>query len=448
MKKEFLNLRKVGELLATRGAGEDDPNYQLAKDLDEDITKALDGLTEKTKEEIRKAIEEKMGVALKEAADKVAEDGKKAAEEVEKAAEEARKMLEAAKRAARQLNGRAGKALFSEIREKMPQIREACQGNGAKPVEIRLAMRAPAMMTLADFAQKVGTDGTIPYGMEYDDTFYELRHPEDFILDIIGATQVGKVNNKTYRGVLTEEGMAAVTVEGGLKPLVSWTFGDTTVLRKKTTAHVELTDEVADEGELYNLIRHLLETKLIRDWKADVTDWFEDNASTYLGSNPLSDTMTVPTNAAAINAAALQLQSLGYEPDTLYVNPGDMAVDRFLQNDSGSFIYPLDLTGDLVKFAKVRESFAVPAGKFLIADSSMIDAVYTGVILKIGWINDQLIHNEQTIVAEVYWRIGFRNGEKQCAIWGDFATIKADLKKAATPTPSDPEKPESGETGK
>lgn len=436
MEKKFMNLRKVGELLAKRNAGEDDPNYQLAKDLDEDISKALDGLAEKTKEEIRKAIEDKMGVALKEAADKVAEDAKKASEEVEKAAEEARKMLDGAKRAAQALNSRGGKALMIAIREKMPQIREALQASGNKLAELKISLRAPAMLTSGDFALKVGSDGSIPFGMEFDDTFYELRYPENFILEIIGAVRVEKVRDLTTRGVLTEEGMAAVTAEGGLKPLVSWTFGSNTMLKQKTTAHVELTDEVVDEGELYGLIRYLLESKLIRDWQSDIMDWFEDNASTYLGSNPLSDSMVKPTNAAAINAAALQLQSLGYEPNTLYVNPGDMAVDRFLQNDSGSFIYPIDLTGDLVKFAKVRQSFAVPAGKFLLADTSVIDCKYEGVTIKVGWINDQLIHNEQTIVAEVFWRLGFRNGEKNGALWGDFATIKADLQKAAAPAPA------------
>lgn len=437
MKKEFLNLRKVGELLAKRNAGEDDPNYQLAKDLDEDISKALDGLSERTKEEVRKAIEEKMGVALKEAADKATEDAKKVADEVEKAAEEARKMLDGAKRAAQALNSRTGVALMAALREKMPQIREALKTSRHEPVEMKLSLRAPAMLTSANFALQVGTDGLIPWGMEIDDTFYELRYPENFILDVIGAVRVSKVRDLTTRAVLTEEGMAAITEEGGLKPLVSWTFGSATMNKKKTTAHVELTDEVADEGELYGLIRHLLEGKLIRDWQSDIMDWFEDNASTYLGNNPLSDSMVLPTNAAAINAAALQLQALGYEPNTLYVNPGDMAVDRFLQNESGSFIYPLDLTGDLVKFAKVRQSFAVPAGKFLIADTSVIDCKYDGVTIKVGWINDQLIHNEQTMVAEVFWRLGFRNGEKNGALWGDFATIKADLKKTAA-TPAQP----------
>ena len=355
---------------------------------------------------------------------------------MEKAADEARQMLEGAKRAAQALNSRQGKALMQALREQMPQIREALRNSKGEPVTMKLALRAPAMLTSANFALQVGTDGTLPWGREFDDTFYELRYPENFILDVIGAVRVSKVRDLTMRGVLTEEGMAAVTEEGGLKPLVSWTFGSTTMMKKKTAAHVEMTDEVADEGELYGLIRHLLEGKLIRDWQADIMDWFEDNASTYLGNNPLSDSMTLPTNAAAINAAALQLQALGYEPNTLYVNPGDMAVDRFLQNESGSFIYPLDMTDGLVKFAKVRQSFAVPAGKFLLADTSVIDCKYDGVTIKVGWINDQLIHNEQTMVAEVYWRLGFRNGEKNGALWGDFATIKADLKKAATPAPT------------
>ena len=74
MKHEFKNLRTVAALLAKRAAGEDDPSYQLAVDLDKDISEALRGLTEKTAETSRGIIEDKMGVVLKEAADKAAED--------------------------------------------------------------------------------------------------------------------------------------------------------------------------------------------------------------------------------------------------------------------------------------------------------------------------------------------------------------------------------------
>ncbi|MCM1555803.1 MAG: hypothetical protein NC048_09985 [Bacteroides sp.] len=442
MNYKFRHLRTLGAMLEQRAAGEDDPNYKLAKEIDEAIAEAVDGLTDRAKDEITKVIEEKMGVALKEAAEKAGEkageEAEKAADDVKKAADEARAMLETAKRVASRMNTRACNVLRSEIHKNFEQIRSALRNSGTKPVEMDFSLRAPAMMTLADFATQAGQDGVLPYGMEFDDTVYEIRHPEDFILDVIGATQVAFVRDITYRGVATEEGMAEVVAEGGLKPMVSWTFKNNTASKQKTAAYVTLTDEVADEGELYNLVKYLLENKLLRDWKADVMGFFEDNSGTYLGSNALSGSMVKPTNAAAINAAALQLQNLGYEPDTLYVNPGDMAVDRFMQNDSGNFIYPLDLKGELVKFAKIRESYAVPAGKFFIADSSMISAVYTAVKLKAGWINDQLIHNTSTLVAELYWRVNYRNNEKNAGLWGDFATIKADLltKEAAAANPA------------
>lgn len=427
MKKKFRVLRDLGKKIEAREINDEDA-VKLAEELDESLAGALDEHTGALRDEIKTIIEEKINAALSGSA-AATEEAKK---EVDEVAEEVRKALADIK-ARDSRRGEIRRQLRAMLDKNFDQIREAF--HGGKAVELKFGLRDAAMMTTANFAYTLGTgDGaaTLAPGTVISDEIHELKYPENFIIDAIGGRQVRFVSNLVDRGIDTEEGAATVVPEGGLKPLISFTTKTNTYTKRKIAGHIEYTDELREaEGErLYNLILDLLERKVLRDYQKLTMDWLEANASTYLGNNPLSDSMVVPTNNAAFEAAALQLQALGYSPDVLYLNPADEAADKYMQNAGGSFIN--NDRPDLLPL-RVYRSYAVPRGKFFLLDSAYIREEHTDVVLKFGRINDQLIKNEETCVAELYQLLYFVNGESTSAIYGDLATIKADLLKQATP---------------
>lgn len=430
----FRLLRSLGEKIAKREIN-DEGAVQLAEALDAALAEAIDAKSDELKEDARKAVEEKIDAALK----GNLEATEAAKKEVEDIAEEARKALaEIEKR--NSVRHEVRRQLRSMLDANKDQIREAY--HGGQPFELKFAMRDAALMTTANFAFTLGTGAgaaKLAPGTVISDEIHEIRYPENFIIDAIGGRQVSLVRNLVERGVATEEGAAVVVPEGGLKPMISWTTKTVTYLKRKIAGHIEYTDELKEaEGErLYNLILDLLERKVLRDYQKLTMDWLEANASVYLGQNALSDSMVIPTNNAAYEAAALQLQALGYAPDVLYINPADEAADKYMQTESGSFI---NVNRPDMLPLKVYRSYAVPKGKFFVLDSAYIREEHTDVTLKFGRINDQLIKNEETCVAELYQLLHFVNGENVSAIYGDLATIKADLQKIAE-EPAEPEKP-------
>lgn len=434
MKYKFRLLRSLGVKIEQREIN-DEAAVQLAEALDAALAEALDEKTGELKTGMAEIIKEKIDEALK--GNTEANEAAKA--EIDKVSEEVRKAL-ATIEARESRRGEMRRQLRALVETNAEQIRAAY--HGGQPFQLNFALRDAALMTMANFALTLGTGAsaaTLAPGTVISDEIHELRYPENFIIDAIGGRQVRFVNNLVEQGVNTEEGAAQVVPEGGLKPLISWTTKTNTYLRRKIAGHIEYTDELkeADGERFYNLILDLLERKVLRDYQKLTMDWLEANASTYLGNNALSDSMVVPTNNAAYEAAALQLEALGYAPDILYINPADEAADKYMQTTSGSFI---NTNRPEMLPMKVYRSYAVPRGKFFVLDSAYIREEHTDVVLKFGRINDQLIKNEETCVAELYQLLHFVNGENVSAIYGDLATIKADLQKTAA-QPEEPAEP-------
>ena len=231
--------------------------------------------------------------------------------------------------------------------------------------------------------------------------YNEIRYPQNFIIDIIGGRQVATVPKTIVeRNQDSEEGGAEIVPEGGLKPKWSTVFKDVVYKSRKIAAHMQYTDELKNDPErLYAKILSLFENRVIRDWQDLTLDWVIAQASPYVSST-LDETQRIPTVQAALSAMALQISGMLFNPDVTYMNPADIEAAKWTQNADGIFITPP--VGNLGTSLNVFASNSIPVGYALVGDSSTIKEEHSNFILKIGLINDQLIHNEETAVGEIF----------------------------------------------
>lgn len=320
--------------------------------------------------------------------------------------------------------------LRSMLEKNKEAIKEAVNSDSPKEVKISFnAKRAASMMT----TQNVVTGVDINTGMDiqWDNEIAFIKYPKNFVLDIIRNRQVSRVpQNIVKREQASREGQAAITAEGAVKPLVSYTFEDKIYPRQKVAAHMEWTEEFEmDYESLFNAIIDLFETDLLRDWHNILLDKIITTAPPYV-STSLDGTIPYPNIYTAIGAGILSIQLLLNEPTDIWMNPSDIWAMNLSQDTTGQVIIPPIMVGNnQIAGLKVYSSTAIEAGKVLIGDGNTWKEQHSGFITRIGLINDQLIRNEKTIVGEVFSLMYQSVKDQGSWIYLDLAAVMAALQK-------------------
>jgi hypothetical protein len=299
-------------------------------------------------------------------------------------------------------------------------------GNAVTEISFE-AVRAAAPMTTANTLTGVSiTTGSIP---KMDNEIAALRYPRNFIMDIIPNNIRTKLpQSKLHRSQDSREGAAVITAEGSVKPLVSYTFKDETVMRNKYAAHMEWTEEFEmDKEALYNAVLNLFQVDVIRDWHNGVLGKVIAAASTYVSTN-LDETVKSPNIFTAIGAGILHVQNMQFEPDTLWLNPADVWGMTLTQDTTGQFVIPPATFGEgNIAGLSLYTSTKIDPGKFLLGQSNTWREEHTGFIMRVGMINDQFIRNQKTIVGEIF-SIQYQPPISQGSwLYGDIDAINAAL---------------------
>lgn len=315
--------------------------------------------------------------------------------------------------------------LRAAIMEKHSQIAEAIR-NG-KVFQLELNTRDAAMMTTSNTV--TAPTGGYPFGAEFRG-YNELRYPQNFIIDIIGGRQVSQVPNAIVeRNQNADEGAAEVIAEGGLKPLVSFSFSDVVYKSRKIAAHIEYTEELKMQPErLYARILSLFENKVIRAWQDLTLDWVTSEASPYV-SSAMDGTQVLATTPAALTAMALQATSLNFAPNVAWLNPADLEVAKWVQNADGVYLVPP--TDGLGTSLRVYSSNSIPVGKALVGDSNTIKEEHSAFIMKVGLVNDQLVRNEETVVGEIFQLLYQNEFFEGSWVYDDLTVVKTAITKPA-----------------
>lgn len=319
--------------------------------------------------------------------------------------------------------------LRTVVKENHTQIVDAIKNKK----EIEFVFKVPAVhMTNNGTVSTGSVNMPASFNYDYDADVARIRVPENFILNVIPNMQVAKVRQQRIRREeAAKEGAAALTAEGAVKPLVQFKWTMTTTTRKKYAGRVEWTEEFEmDFEELLVAVIDMLEREVVTKWQDGIITEMIANATSYVSSS-LDGTLTLPDNALAAIATQLQMQSLNYYPDVVLMNPEDLAVTMFMQDDKGEILAKpyIDPVNNRLNGMRIITSNKITKGKFLIGEAGLYKEFHTDYIMRTGQYDDQLIRNEYTVIGEVFSLLAIAQLDLKGWIYGDLAAIKTALKK-------------------
>ena len=117
----------------------------------------------------------------------------------------------------------------------------------------------------------------------------------------------------------------------------------------------------------------------------------------------------------------------GYIPNAVLVSPTVNALLDTYKNANGTYILPpfTSADGSKVKGIRVIENDFVADDQFIIGDfSKALLNFVEGMSLQVGWINDQMIKNQLTILAELVASFRIKYHDQWAFVKGTFATAK------------------------
>jgi len=248
-----------------------------------------------------------------------------------------------------------------------------------------------------------------------------------------------------YTESLPKDGNFDFVLEKGDKPQIDFKIETRYAEPKKVAAHMILSDEsITDIPNLQSIAYQYLKSK--HDLKRQNGILFGDGLGANLkGATEYGRVFVAGAMAASVpeanfmdvvNAAITDIftthnftDEVPYMANLVMINPMDFFTQLVAAKDGfGHPLYPqASLFNRVVIGGALIVPFEdIPAGKIFVADLSKYNTTdYVPYTVKIGWINDQLITNQFTIVAESRLHGFVKKLDEQAFIYDDIATIKA-----------------------
>lgn len=194
-----------------------------------------------------------------------------------------------------------------------------------------------------------------------------------------------------YLELDTEEGGAAITAEGQLKPLYSVTYKDGEATGKKIAVRIKVTEEFEDFTEFYNDLLMRARRELVRTIADEVVNG-AGGASHLTGITTAAPAYTltalngqvpVPNIIDAILAMATQIRSLHFSPNVAFVNPLDYSKIQFEKDTTGRPLGAESIArlGDIT----LVKSDSIAVGDALVMDDRYWKLFVSDIIVKEGY---------------------------------------------------------------
>ena len=253
-----------------------------------------------------------------------------------------------------------------------------------------------------------------------------------FVRDIIGFSST---NSPTERVVemANEDGDAAWTAEGALKPLVDFDLKTTDFTSKEVSAATEVSEKM-----LFDVDRLMgeIEKKII-----SMVDLKEENGilfGTGSGNDPVGVTAVAsayvidgvsvkdPNNYDAIVAAFTQLVTLEFNPNACYVNPIDWANMRLKKDANNQYV--VNLPGQVIDGLPIFPKNQIPLGYFLIGDFTKATGLdYKSLEIVPGYESDNFRKAIVTLrgIKEIIFYVP--TNQHNAFVYDQFAVVKSDI---------------------
>lgn len=343
------------------------------------------------------------------------------------------KNLEVLSEASKAQGSKITAILEGEGGKKIKSINEVLEVNLPKMKEIYKAGQGFMTITGAELkaAGVTSIGGSIdpasPYAPGIGGTtleLFDIIHNANFIINRVdmGSTNQFKlawINETAVEGLPVNTNIP----ESGLKTLVQHKFSVEISTAKKAGAYSILTEEFdTDIPGLSSEVRGLLQADVIRNFD-DALQAGILAAATEFNLTGLYDEIF---NASLWDAAYALITQVGFNnftPNTLAVDWITNGKMQMAKNMNGTYLLPPfkdEIMSLLVRANKITTNTAI-AGDL----KQYRVRMYKDYELRIGWINDQFIHNEFCILGELRYHDFISDNRKKAIVKGDLNAIKA-----------------------
>ena len=316
-------------------------------------------------------------------------------------------------------------------------------GNGT----INVVGKAVGTVTTAQVTTDTG--GNAVLDMINSDELNSMRLRDTWIQEYATVTRTSKPVY-TYTDYIPKEGDAGFVAEGGTKPQLDLQAAVRSITPNKCAAWTDLTEEAVDD------IPRMQSEAGVNIFKKVMLK--KQNGILFgdgIGANPTGvttiaaafDPLTWPNKEAAgstnlkdwVVAAANQIQNaenyaddVDYYPNVAFVNPTDynsLLVKK--ASTQGQYMFmniELGSTNQTLGQVAIIAKKEIPVGSILIGDFTKLNIInYVDYFVKMGYINDQLITNEFTMLGETRFYTLVRELDKVAFVYDTFANIQAGI---------------------
>lgn len=285
--------------------------------------------------------------------------------------------------------------------------------------------------------------GTVP--ANNDTALGNVRYRNDNPLIQMCSTVSTSSHSYSYTEAEPKEGAFAEVAEGVSKPQIDFLWKNRYVTPFKIAAYETLTDEVVkDVARLQSVAK-----KFLRDrhdlFKANqIYFGAGDGITAIQGATAIGRTFVAGDMALAVaapnfmdvvNAAITDIYTThnftdeaNYMPSVVLINPVDFYLELVSAKDgNGLPLYPQAGLFNAVSIGGVtiKPWEKIPAGKIFVADMSKYNLTnWVPYSVQLGYVNDDFIKNQFTMVGESRFHAFVKNHDQQAFIYDDIATIK------------------------
>lgn len=291
--------------------------------------------------------------------------------------------------------------------------------------------------------------GTVP--PNNDTELQAVNYRNDNPLVALCSTVNTSSHSYSYTEAEPKEGAFTEVLEGASKPQIDFLWKNRYQTPFKIAAYETLTDEVLkDVARMKSVAQKFLRNR--HDlFKADKIYFGAGDGVTAIKGATVSGRVFVAGDMAlavdtpnfmdVVNAAVTDVYTThnfadeaNYMPSIVLINPVDFYIQLVSAKDANGLpLYPqAGLFNEVtIGGVKIKPWEKIPAGKIFVADMSKYNLTnWVPYSVQIGWVNDDFIKNQLTMVGESRFHAFIKNHDLQAFLYDDIATIKTAITKA------------------
>lgn len=316
------------------------------------------------------------------------------------------------------------KTLEDYFESVMPQIKEL-RGKQMGFFEVTGKQLKAAGITsisgsITDQATPIGSPYLPGIGGAELELFDIVRNP-NFIINHVNVGRTNQfrlawINEIDYQGTPDTN-----ILEGGAKPLIQHKFQVEFSTAKKAAAYIELTEEFdQDVPGLATAVRRMLTSDVLRAFddkiQADVIAAARPYEITQLDGQ-----IDHANRWSAVRAMMGQVGYYNFITNTIAINPLTSVQLDESKNVNGTYLLPPFLP--TVK-PLIVEANKIAFGNVLVGDLAQYNVdIYKDFTLRVGWINDEFIHNKFAVLGELRYHSYISDTRKKAICYNALSEV-------------------------